>query len=159
MSSESAAAKPDRPDRPDRPGVELTDRLGYLLKHAQQRLAELTAAALEPFGVSGREIAVLLVLDALGPSSQREAAARLGVDRTTMVALVDGLQAKGLVVRAPFALDRRRNVVSFSEDGHARFLRALAASDAAEREFLGSMDEAAAAGFRARLRALIGEAE
>ena len=153
MSSESVEA-----DR-GRPGTELTDRLGYLLKHAQHRLTALTSAALEPFGVSGREIAVLLVLDALGPSSQREAAARLGVDRTTMVGLVDGLEAKGIVVRAPFALDRRRNVVSFTEDGHARFRRALAASDAAEREFLGPLDEAAAAVFRARLRALIGEPE
>lgn len=149
MSSDSAAGPPGRP------GTELTDRLGYLLKHVQERLRQLTAAALEPFGISGREIAVLLVLDALGPSSQREAAARLGVDRTTMVALVDGLEAKGIVVRTPFAQDRRRNVVSFTEPGRTRFLRALAASDAAEREFLGSMDQAAAARFRAQLRALI----
>jgi DNA-binding MarR family transcriptional regulator len=150
MSSDSDAV------RPGRPGTELTGRLGYLLKHAQQRLAGLTEAALEPFGVSSRELTVLLVLDALGPSSQREAAGRLGVDRTTMVALVDGLEAKGIVVRTPFAQDRRRNVVSFTRDGHARFLRALAASDAAEREFLGSMDDEAAAAFLARLRALLG---
>lgn len=141
------------------PGTELTDRLGYLLKHVQQRLYELTSAALEPFGVSGRELAVLLVLDALGPSSQRDAAKRLGVDRTTMVALVDALEAKGIVGRTPFAADRRRNVVAFTEDGRGRFLRALAASDAAEREFLGSMDEATAATFRAQLRALIGVGE
>jgi DNA-binding MarR family transcriptional regulator len=143
----------------DRPGAELTDRLGFLLKHAQQRLTELTSAALGPFGISGRELAVLLVFDALGPTSQQDAARRLGVVRTTMVALVDGLEAKGIVQRAPYAQDRRRNVVTFTEQGAETFREALAASDAAERAFLGGLDEAQAAAFRARLRALIGADE
>jgi DNA-binding MarR family transcriptional regulator len=140
----------------DKPGAELTDRLGYLLKHAQQRLTELTAAALEPYGLSGRELAVLLVFDALGPTSQQDAARRLGVDRTTMVALVDALEAKGIVQRAPYAQDRRRNVVTFTERGGENFRKALAASDAAERAFLGGLDEAGGAAFRAQLRVLIG---
>lgn len=151
MSSDSVAA-------PGRTGAELSSRLGYLFKQAQQRLEQLTAAALEPFGVSDREVAVLLVLDEFGPSSQGEAAARLGVDRTTMVALVDGLEAKGLVARGPFARDRRRKTVSLTEGGRARFARALAASAAAEREFLAAMDETTAATFRAQLRALSGAA-
>ncbi len=156
MSSETETARSPGAPRSQRPGSELTDRLGYLLKHAQQRLTELTSAALEPFGISGRELAVLLVFDALGSSSQQDAARRLGVDRTTMVALVDGLEAKGIVLRAPSPQDRRRNRVAFTEAGRARFLRARAASDAAEREFLGLMDEEQAEAFRARLRALIG---
>jgi DNA-binding MarR family transcriptional regulator len=140
----------------DKPGAELTDRLGYLLKHAQQRYTELNTAALEPYGLSGRELAVLLVFDALGPTSQQDAARRLGVDRTTMVALVDALERKEIVRRAPYAEDRRRNVVTFTPAGRETFRRALVASDAAERAFLGGMDEAAAAAFRATLRALIG---
>lgn len=151
MSSDSVAA-------PGRPGTELTGRLGHLLKHAQQRLEQLTSTALEPFGISDREVTALLVLDEFGPSSQGEAAARLGIDRTTMVALVDGLEAKGLVVRGPFARDRRRKAVLLTEGGRARFLRALAASDAAEREFFAAMDEASAAAFRDQLRALSGVA-
>lgn len=143
----------------DKPGAELTDRLGYLLKHAQQRLMELNAAALEPYGLSGRELAVLLVFDALGPTSQQDAARRLGVDRTTMVALVDALEHKEIVLRAPYAEDRRRNVVTFTASGRDVFAKALAASDAAEREFLGALDEAQAAAFRAMVRALIGAGE
>jgi DNA-binding MarR family transcriptional regulator len=150
MSSDSVAAVAAA----GRPGTELSERLGQLFKHAQQRLEQLTSAALEPFGISGRELTVLLVLDELGPSSQVEVAARLGVDRTTMVALVDGLETKGLVVRGPFARDRRRKAVSLTEGGRARFLRALAASDAAEHEFLAAMDGTSAAVFRAQLRAL-----
>src|SRR5215472_10172994 len=69
------------------PPPELADRLAYLLKHAQLELAGLTAEALAPFGVSGRELAVLTVLAGQEPGSQQQAAQRLGVDRTTMVGL------------------------------------------------------------------------
>ena len=137
------------------PGDELTGRLGYLLKHVQQRLYELTSAALAPYGISGRELGVLLVLDALGPTSQRDAATRLGVDRTTMVALIDALEAKSVVVRRPYEEDRRRNVVEFTEPGRELLRQARAASDEAERRFLGALDDAAAEGFRAQLRALL----
>ena len=42
-------------------------RLGYLLKHAQLRLAELTAAAMAPFGITGRQCAVLIAIDSQPP--------------------------------------------------------------------------------------------
>ena len=139
------------------PGTELTGRLGYLLKHAQQRLYELTAAELAPYGISGRELSVLLVLDALGPTSQQDAARRLGVDRTTMVALIDALEAKSVVVRRPYEEDRRRNVVEFTERGYELFTQARVASDEAERRFLSplALDDAGAERLRAQLRALI----
>ena len=49
------------------PGPELTSRLGYLLKHARLKLGDLTAAALAPYGLDGRELAVLLVLASCEP--------------------------------------------------------------------------------------------
>ena len=68
---------------PAGPPPELAGRLGYLLKHAQLGLAGLTAAALEPYRLTGRELAVLTVLAGDEPASQQQAAQRLGVDRTT----------------------------------------------------------------------------
>lgn len=137
------------------PRNELTNRLGYLLKHTQQRLYELTAAALEPFGLAGRELAVLVVLDALGPTSQQDAARGLGVDRTTMVALIDGLEAKGLVIRRPFEEDRRRNVVEFTDQGRDVYAKAVAAGDAAESQFLSGLSGSEAARLKAALRSLL----
>jgi DNA-binding MarR family transcriptional regulator len=135
---------------------QLTSRLGYLFKHAQQALAEFTTPALAPFGLTGRDLAVLIVLDGLGPASQQEAARGLAVDRTTMVALLDGLEAKGIVERRPAEEDRRRNVVQLTESGRRTFAAALAASDEAERAFIGTvMDEARAAEFKEQLRALV----
>ena len=95
----------------------LTSRLGYLLKHAQLNFASSGARALEPLGISGRQLAVLVVLDAAEPLSQLDAARELGVDRTTMVALVDELEAKGLVERHRSPDDRRKNIVGLTAHG------------------------------------------
>lgn len=95
----------------------LQDRLGYLLKHAQSALAARTAAALEPLNINGRELAVLSVLGAAEPLAQQQAAAKLSVDRTTMVDLVDALERKGLVERRSDPADRRRNLVHLTPDG------------------------------------------
>src|SRR5919199_2262391 len=133
----------------DGPGPEVTMRLGYLLKHAQLRMTELSTRALEPHGVNGRELAVLVMLAGREPESQQQAAGRLGVDRTTMVALLDTLENKGLVSRHPHAEDRRRNVVELTEAGHALLEKATRASDEAEREFLAPLDPQTARQLRA----------
>ena len=80
-------------------GPGLSQRLTYLLKRALVDLEELHRIHLGPLGIDGRELAVLLLLEAREPESQQQAASRLGVDRTTMVGLLDGLEAKGLVER------------------------------------------------------------
>ena len=133
----------------------MTSRLGYLLKHAQLQLGELTSAALAPYGLSGRELAVLLSLAGGEPASQQEAAQRLGVDRTTMVALLDALEAKGLVTRHPHAGDRRRNVVELTPAGQQTMRAATEASDDAERRFLAPLTGQAADQLRAALQLLV----
>jgi DNA-binding MarR family transcriptional regulator len=139
----------------DGPDPELSRRLGYLLKHAQLQMAELTGKALAPFGVDGRELAVLFVLAEHEPTSQQQAARRLGIDRTTMVAMLDTLEGKGLVSRHPDAEDRRRNVVELTGDGQDILRRATKASDDAEREFLAPLSPRAAQQLRDSLQTIV----
>jgi DNA-binding MarR family transcriptional regulator len=139
----------------DGPGPELGRRLGYLLKHAQLQMAELTAKALTPCGIDGRELGVLLVLAGHEPASQQQAAQRLGIDRTTMVALLDTLEGKGLVTRHPHADDRRRNVVELTGAGRRTLRRAAGASDDAEREFLAPLSPQAARQLRNSLQTIV----
>lgn len=141
------------------PGLELTGRLGYLLKHARLRLGELTSAALAPYGLDGRELAVLLVLASAEPGSQQRAAQRLGVDRTTMVALLDALEGKGFVTRHPDAEDRRRNVVELTDAGRRTLQDATRAGDEAERRFLAPLDERAAGQLKDALYTLVTQAD
>jgi DNA-binding MarR family transcriptional regulator len=132
----------------------LAGRLGYLLKHAQQRLVQAAAPAMAPFGIDGRELAVLTVLAAGVPLSQQEAARQLRIDRTTMVSLVDALEAKGLVERRRSAHDRRKNIVDLTETGRRCLRGAAAARDEADREFLAPLGEALAGEFIRALQIL-----
>ena len=139
----------------DGPPAELGDRLGYLLKHVQLRLSEATSAALGPFGVTGRELAVLLVVAGREPASQQQIADRLGIDRTTMVAFLDTLEDRGLLARRPHAADRRRNVVELTDAGHDLLRRAKRAGDDAERRFLAPLGRPAAEELKRVLRKLL----
>ena len=58
------------------PQPALSGSLHYLLKHALLRLSDLTGPALEPFGINGRECAVLTAIDERTPPSQQEVAER-----------------------------------------------------------------------------------
>jgi DNA-binding MarR family transcriptional regulator len=149
----SSETREDQPAE-EGPGPELTSRLGYLLKHVQLRLAELTAAALAPYGLDGRELAVLIVLAGCEPASQQQAARRLGIDRTTMVALLDALEDKGLVARHPHVDDRRKNVVELTAAGRDTLRRATKAGDDAERRFLAPLTEPAAQQLKDALQTL-----
>lgn len=120
---------------------ELASRLGYLLKHVQQRLVTTAAPVMAQFGIDGRELAVLTVLAAQSPLSQQEAAERMQIDRTTMVSLVDQLEAKDLVERHRSREDRRKNIVELTSAGHDCLRDAGHARDEVEREFLAPLGE------------------
>ena len=136
------------------PSEALGSRLGYLLKHAQQRLVRAAGPVMAQFGIDGRQLAVLTVLAADYPLSQHEAAERLGVDRTTMVALVDDLEGKGLVERHRSLQDRRKNIVQLTKPGRERLHTAEQLRQEAESRFLAPLTEAEAAQFVRALRLL-----
>ncbi|SDN75233.1 MarR family winged helix-turn-helix transcriptional regulator [Actinacidiphila guanduensis] len=139
----------------DAPPEVLTSRLGYLFKHAYLRLTEESARALAPYGIDGRELAVLAVLDAHAELSQLEAAGRLGVDRTTMVALVDTLEGKELVERRRSPQDRRKNIVRLTPSGRQRLHDAESARQEMERRFLAALSPSDATRLFAILQSLV----
>lgn len=139
--------------------MEPHDALGYLVKHAHLRLTTLADAALAPLGIDSKDFGVLRVLVGREPMSQQAVAARLGVDRTTMVALIDAFEAKGIVTRKPDPNDRRRNAVELTEPGLALYREADAAYVAAEDEFLAPLGATEAARFRQALRAVLAPRE
>jgi DNA-binding MarR family transcriptional regulator len=127
-------------------------RLGYLFKHAAMLMAQSNDAALAPLGIDARELGVLIVIDGYEPASQQQVAERIGVDRTTMVAMLDTMETKGLLARRPDAEDRRRNVVELTASGQDILTRATAVSDAAEAQLLAPLSDTEAA----QLRSLLG---
>lgn len=132
--------------------VESPDRLGFLLRRAQAGLSSITEPALAVIDLDGRQFAVLAEIGARGPSAQQRVSEALRVDRTTIVALVDELERKGLVERKRDPADRRAYAVEVTPKGSRTLDRALTVVDAAEAEFMAGLSEAD----RARLKELLG---
>jgi DNA-binding MarR family transcriptional regulator len=146
---------PDGAPPGGQPATVMASQLGYLLKHVQLRFSELTATALAPFGISGREAAVLRAVDNPHPLAQGQIARRMGIDRTTMVALIDDLQQRGLVQRRQDPHDRRKNVVELTGTGQDITRQATRIGEQVEQDFLSPLPPGEAAQFKETLRALL----
>jgi DNA-binding MarR family transcriptional regulator len=86
--------------------------------------------------------ATLAALEEFGPDSQSGLSDRTGIYRSDLVATINDLTARGLVVRTPDPADRRRNAITLTDDGrrHLKQLDELLAE--AETEFLAALSEA-----------------
>lgn len=101
---------------------------------ARQRLTE----ALVPLGLSSREF-WLLTLIREAPRPQRELAAVCGLDPSSMVALLDGLERRGLAARRRHAHDRRVHLIALTPAGEALYRRARPRAQRAERAQLSRL--------------------
>lgn len=93
---------------------------GFMLSKAAHIVQIAFEAGLKPFGVSAREFAVMQLIDLQGPASQQQIGRVLGIDRTSMVSLIDHLERTGMAARVKDPADRRRYAVSLSTDGAQR---------------------------------------
>ena len=90
---------------------------GYLLSRAAQQCRDYFDALVEPLGIKGRHFSVLAVLGEEKPLAQIEIGERLGVDRNTIVLLLDDLEERGLVTRRRDPRDRRAHLVALTDAG------------------------------------------
>ena len=94
----------------------------------------LNNQALAEFSLKERSYSVLALSDSGLEPTQRELADFLSLDPSQIVALVDELENRGLVSRAPGKQDRRAKTVTATAEG--RRLRARAAEAAEQAEVL-----------------------
>ncbi|WP_308493694.1 MarR family winged helix-turn-helix transcriptional regulator [Microbacterium terrisoli] len=140
---------------PDGATIDPHDVLGYLLKHAAARFAAVADSALERHRIDSKELGVLRMLAGREGTSQLALADALGIDRTTMVAVLDGLERKGVVDRHPDPSDRRRNVAELTQQGQRTYEAAEADYLAAENAFLSALSSGDRAALRRGLRTLV----
>lgn len=96
----------------------LTEDLGFLLSRASGVLARSASEALAPLGLRVRSYSVLDLVGEDGDGvTQRRLAAIMGLDPSQIVALVDDLENRDLVTRAPDATDRRNKLIAITEAG------------------------------------------
>ena len=87
---------------------ELDGLLGYRLRRAQGAMHRDYMATVAELNLTQKQTATLWLINANPGVSQVSVAAALGMDRATMMALTDRLEARGLLVRKRSTIDRRR---------------------------------------------------
>jgi DNA-binding MarR family transcriptional regulator len=117
----------------------LENRITYLLRRVTEAAGRMANAHLEPLGLDTRHYTVLAVVAAGGGSSQRTIADTLGLDRATVVALVDTLESQGLARRVRSRDDRRANAVELTRKGRRALQRADALMEACELSFVAAL--------------------
>jgi DNA-binding MarR family transcriptional regulator len=133
----------------------LADRLAFLLKRAQALLAAAHAPGLLAHDLDGRQLAVLLMVVSIGRSSQHRLAQSLEIDRTTMVALIDALEEKGLVERHRDAQDRRAYNIAPTDAGRRSLRKVTDTLAEAEEIFLSPLSAAEVDSLKGSLLKLI----
>ena len=106
-------------------------------------------------GLSGKGFGALILLVQEGPLSQQRLGERQGIDRTTMVAVVDELERFGYVERRRDPRDRRAYSLQATAKGRRVLQRAAEATERAEDEFLAPLPDADRRRLKRMLRALL----
>ncbi|MFG1869531.1 MarR family winged helix-turn-helix transcriptional regulator [Micromonospora arborensis] len=89
----------------------------WLLNQAATYAGRLISEGFAAHDLRGYHYRLLASLAEDGPASQADLGRRCGIDRSDVVAAINDLAGRGLVVRAPDPADRRRNVISSTEAG------------------------------------------
>ncbi|MEN3539914.1 MarR family transcriptional regulator [Microbispora sp. ZYX-F-249] len=105
------------------------------MSRAGTLFAEIFESAMEPFGLKSKDFIVLTAIDAMGPQSQQQLARAHGIDRTTMVSVVDGLERLGLVRRSRDPGDRRKYAIVLTGEGESLLRHELGPA------MLGALDD------------------
>jgi DNA-binding MarR family transcriptional regulator len=105
----------------DPPVTEFAGQLFFRLWRATHTRA---ADALETVGLTPALFALLNVIGAREGAIQQELGSAMGIDRSTMVALIDQLESAGLAKRRPSATDRRARQIEITPKGRRLLQRA-----------------------------------
>lgn len=110
-----------------------------LLVHLARRMQTDADAELASSGLRARHVIALTLLRDHGEQNQSDLAATLGLDPTNVVALLNELEATGLIERRRSPLDRRRHTVSLTATGDRRLKEVEQLLSGVERRVLSSL--------------------
>lgn len=99
------------------PEYRLQDQIGFVLRRAHQRHVAIFAAHIAD--LTPPQFAALAKLHETGTTSQNQLGSLIAMDAATVKGVIDRLRARGLVELAPHGADKRRLLVSLTEEGRA----------------------------------------
>lgn len=95
----------------------LPELVGYNLRRAQLRVFQDFAATVGAHNITPGQFGVLTIIAANPGLNQSELGAAMGVDRSTVVAVIDRLEERELVQRRPAPNDRRSYALGLTTKG------------------------------------------
>src|ERR1700684_1616775 len=103
----------------DRAPERMRDRPTWLISQAYARASGLLKEGFAQGGdgLRGYHYRLLAALDEWGPASQATLGRGTGIDRSDVTAALVDLEGRGVVRRAVNQEDRRRNVVTITDEG------------------------------------------
>lgn len=97
----------------------LPELIGFNLRRTQIKIFQAFAETVGRHNITPGQFGVLEIINANPGLNQSELGVAMGVDRSTVVAVIDRLEDRALVVRAPSPRDRRSYALRLSPDGEA----------------------------------------
>jgi MarR family transcriptional regulator, organic hydroperoxide resistance regulator len=95
----------------------LDDNIGYQIRAAYVAVRRNFEAAMKKLDLTQKQTSVLWLIEANAGVSQIALANDLGMDRASMMAIVDRLEERGLIVRKRSAEDGRRQELNATAKG------------------------------------------
>ncbi len=127
---------------------------GVLLNRSAQKVRDAVEGRMSGSGLKSKHVSALILLDH-APATQIELGRMLWVDRTSMVALVDELEASGDVRRERHPEDRRAYSLSLTEQGRETLGHGRRIADEVEAEIFSGLSSEEREQLRALLARLI----
>ena len=134
----------------------LPELVGYHLRRAQGVVFDDFLRTMATQRIAPGQFGVLVLIAANPGLSQSALARAVGVERSTMVEVIDRLQARGLVERRPSAADRRSYALGLSAAGRRLLTRLKPMVRRHERRVTKRLDDAEKATLIGLLRRLHG---
>lgn len=107
-------------------------RIGFLLAQLGAHAADVFAAEVRPLGVTVSEAGVIRIIGRQPGITQRQLADKLGALQSRVVALLDGLERKGLAERNRSTTDRRVQQLDLTDAGRSLLAKLRLAAEAQE---------------------------
>src|SRR3954454_18084189 len=140
----------------DLPPEELAGYTGFLLSYLGEKSRRNFLALIEPHGFHPREFGLITVISKRPGITQQDLAALARVDPSSMVALLDDLEARGIAERRVDPADRRRRAIHLTEEGARQVGILQREARKAADMFMGTLDKDERATLNALLRKLAG---
>jgi len=151
---------PPKRDLPELPpavtGNPAAEDLTWLAHRAAEALGQSFNKVARDAGLSDlRDWLVLALIGDGTPRTQLEIATQLGIDKSTLVPLLDRLERDGLIVRTVSERDRRARIPQTTPAGVAMVKTVAIARDAAIDDRLAAIPPAQRASFHAMLWSIV----